>query len=162
MDRTARPQPDEITLRPVGRVVSPRGELTDDQWGEVPAVIRLDGAAYGEESLAGLADFSHLEVVFHFDRVPEEAIETGARHPRGNPDWPLVGIFAQRGKDRPNRLGVSRCTLVKVVGLDLHVLGLDAVDATPVLDIKPYLDEFGPRGPRRQPRWATELMARYY
>lgn len=51
---------------------------------------------------------------------------------------------------------------MKVDGLDLHVLSLDAVDATPVLDIKPYLHEFGPRGALRQPQWATELMARYY
>ncbi|MFI0904427.1 SAM-dependent methyltransferase [Streptomyces sioyaensis] len=162
MDRTARPQFEEITLQPIGQVVSLRGELTDDHWGEVPAVIRLDGAVYGEESLSGLADFSHLEVVFHFHRVPEDEIETGARHPRGNPDWPVVGIFAQRSKDRPNRLGVSRCTLVKVDGTDVHVLGLDAVDGTPVLDIKPYLHEFGPRGELRQPQWATELVARYY
>ncbi|BDH12484.1 SAM-dependent methyltransferase [Streptomyces hygroscopicus] len=162
MDPTSQRQPGAVTVRPIGQVVSPRGELTDDHWGEVPAVIRLDAAVYGEEALLGLADFSHLEVVFHFHRVPEEEIETGARHPRGNTDWPLVGIFAQRGKDRPNRLGVSRCTLVKVDGMDLHVRDLDAVDGTPVLDIKPYLREFGPRGELRQPQWSTELVRSYY
>ncbi|MET7802657.1 SAM-dependent methyltransferase [Streptomyces decoyicus] len=162
MDPTPQRQPGSVTLRPIGQVVSPRGELIDDHWGEVPSVIRLDGAVYGEEALLGLADFSHLEVVFHFHRVPEEEIETGARHPRGNTDWPLVGIFAQRSKDRPNRLGVSRCTLVKVDGMELHVLGLDAVDGTPVLDIKPYLHEFGPRGELRQPQWSAELMSAYY
>ncbi|ARF53201.1 SAM-dependent methyltransferase [Streptomyces gilvosporeus] len=162
MDRTSHDLPDTVTLQPIGQVVSRRSELTDDHWGDVPAVIRLDAARYGEEALFGLEDFSHLEVVFHFHRVPEEKIETGARHPRGNTDWPLVGIFAQRGKNRPNRLGVSRCTLVKVDGTDIHVLGLDAVDGTPVLDIKPYLREFGPRGELRQPQWAVELMGAYY
>ena len=98
----------------------------------------------------------------HFDRVPVEKVETGARHPRGNADWPLVGIFAQRGKNRPNRIGVSRCRLLRTDGLDLHVQGLDAVDGTPVLDIKPYMAEFGPQGPTHQPAWATEIMRDYY
>jgi tRNA (Thr-GGU) A37 N-methylase len=71
-------------------------------------------------------------------------------------------VFAQRGKNRPNRLGVSRCSLLSVAGLDLHVAGLDAIAGTPVLDIKPYMVQFGPRGKVRQPGWATELMERYY
>ncbi|MGW4165046.1 SAM-dependent methyltransferase [Streptomyces sp. NPDC004788] len=151
-----------IVSQPVGRVVGGRAEVRDDEWGEVTAVIRLDAESFGPEALAGLDAFSHLEVVYHFDRVPEEKIETGARHPRGNTDWPLVGIFAQRGKNRPNRLGVSRCRLLRVDGLDVHVQGLDAVDGTPVLDLKPYLAEFGPQGPTGQPAWATEIMRDYY
>lgn len=153
---------DEVTSRPVAWVVGGREEVRDDGWGSVGAVIRVDGAQFGEEALYGLADFSHLEIVYHFDRVPADRVETGARRPRGNPDWPLVGIFAQRGKNRPNRLGVSRCRLVRVQGLDLHVTGLDAVAGTPVLDIKPYLAEFGPRGEVRQPAWSAELMRAYY
>lgn len=80
----------------------------------------------------------------------------------GREDGPLVGIFAQRGKNRPNRLGVSRCELLKVDGLDLHVRGLDAVAGTPVLDLKPWLAEFGARGEVRQAAWSTELMEEYY
>ncbi|CAM5599341.1 SAM-dependent methyltransferase [Kitasatospora aureofaciens] len=152
----------EVTVRPVARVVGGREEVRDDGWGSVAAVIRVDGTRFTEEALYGLAEFSHLEVVYHFDRVPEGKVESGARHPRGNTDWPLVGIFAQRGKNRPNRIGVSRCALVRVDGLDLHVTGLDAVAGTPVLDIKPYLAEFGPRGEVRQPAWSTELMRTYY
>ncbi|MDC7340638.1 SAM-dependent methyltransferase [Streptomyces lydicus] len=153
---------DEVVLRPVGRVVGGRSEVRDDDWGPVSAVIRLDAAQFGPDALAGLNDFSHLEVVYHFDRVPVEKMETGARHPRGNTDWPLVGIFGQRGKNRPNRLGVSRCRLLRTDGLDVHVQGLDAVDGTPVLDIKPYMAEFGPLGATSQPDWATALMRRYY
>lgn len=152
----------EIVTHPVGQVVGGRADVRDDEWGEVTAVIRFDAERFGPEALAGLDAFSHLEVVYHFDRVPEEKIETGARHPRGNTDWPLVGIFAQRGKNRPNRLGVSRCRLLRVDGLDVHVQGLDAVDGTPVLDLKPYLAEFGPQGPTEQPAWATEIMRSYY
>jgi tRNA-Thr(GGU) m(6)t(6)A37 methyltransferase TsaA len=152
----------DVVLRPIGTVASERRDLTDDYWGDVPAVIRLDPAHYTAEALRGLDDFSHLEVVFHFHRVPVEKVETSARHPRGNTEWPKVGIFAQRGKNRPNRLGVSRCRLVRVEGLDVHVLGLDAVDGTPVVDIKPYMVEFGPQGEVAQPSWSTEVMREYY
>lgn len=141
-----------VESEPVGVVVGGRAEAVDDDWGRGCAVIRLDGLRFGPEALYGLEDF---------DRVPVEKIETGAGHPRGNPDWPLVGIFAQRAKNRPNRLGVSRCRVVKVDGLDVHVEGLDAVDGTPVLDLKPYMAEFGPRGELRQPQWATSLMCDY-
>ena len=71
-------------------------------------------------------------------------------------------IIAQRGKARPNRLGVSRCRLVRVEGTRLVVEGLDAIDGTPVLDVKPWIDAFGPQGAVRQPAWATELMRDYY
>jgi len=151
-----------VTVRPVGRVLSPRADVEDDHWGDVASVVRLDAEQFTPEALASLADFSHLEVVFHFHRVSEDRIESGARHPRGNQDWPLVGIFAQRGKNRPNRLGVSRCELLSVEGLDVHVRGLDAIDGTPVLDLKPYMAEFGPRGVVVQPEWSTTLMTAYY
>jgi len=82
--------------------------------------------------------------------------------PRGNPAWPAVGIFAQRAKDRPNRIGLATCELIDVDGTVLRVRGLDAIDGTPVIDIKPYMVEFAPRGPSRQPPWSHELMATYY
>ena len=151
----------EVLCRPVAVVVGGRAETLDDNWGNLTAIIRLDDA-FTPDSLAGLEDFSHVEVVFSFDRVPEDEIETGARHARGRDDWPLVGIFAQRGKNRPNRLGVSRAQILRVEGRDLHVRGLDAIDGTPVLDIKPVMREFEPRGAVRQPDWATELMRDYY
>ena len=151
-----------IVMEPVGHVIGGRGEAYNDHWAPETAVIRIRDDRFTTEATAGLSDFSHLEVVFFFDRVDPDTIEYGARHPRGNPDWPLVGIFAQRGRNRPNRIGVSRCTLVKVDGLDLHVAGLDAVDGTPVLDVKPYMSGFGPRGELREPAWVEDLMREYY
>ena len=73
-----------------------------------------------------------------------------------------MGIFAQRGKNRPNRLGTTTCRLLQVDGTKLNVAGLDAIDGTPVLDIKPVMKEFLPRGALAQPEWATELMASYW
>jgi tRNA (Thr-GGU) A37 N-methylase len=151
-----------IIVEPVGSVVGGRAEALDDDWGTEEAVIRLDGTRFQPDALAGLDAFSHLEVVFHFHRVNPSSVVSAARHPRGNPEWPMVGIFAQRGKNRPNLLGVSRCRLLAVDGLDIQVRGLDAIDGSPILDVKPYMAEYGPRDQTWQPAWATELMGAYY
>ena len=151
----------EWTVRRIGTVASARTAPLDDDWGRVTATIALD-PPYDERSVQGLDRFSHVEVVFLFDRVPPEGVHQHARRPRGNPAWPEVGIFAQRAKGRPNRLG---STIVQVVGREgrcLRVLGLDAVDGTPVLDIKPVMTEFLPREPVRQPDWSRELMRDYW
>lgn len=148
-------------IRPIGHVRSTRREAIDDNWDAEQATIMLaDG--YGEDSLAGLDGFSHVEVLFLFDQVPAERIETGARHPRGRSDWPMVGIFAQRGKNRPNRIGLTTCRLLRVSGRSLEVAGLDAIDGTPVIDIKPVMREFLPRDQVSQPAWSHELMAGYW
>ena len=152
----------EFTVRPVGSVTSTRAQRLDDDWGPVESTIRLDDDRFTAESLAGLEDFSHVEVIFLFDGLDEAEVTVGARHPRGNEDWPRVGIFAQRASSRPNRLGLTTCELLAVDGLEIRVRGLDAIDGTPVLDIKPYLREFGPRGPVTQPAWSSQLMAGYW
>ena len=151
-----------VVLTPVGHVRGGRGEALDDDWGASRARIELDPAVFTPDALAGLEDFSHLEVIFAFDRVPDEKIEFGARHPRGRKDWPLVGIFAQRGKNRPNRLGLCACQILRVDGLAIEVEGLDAIDGTPVLDLKPVMTGFLPRGEVHEPAWAREIMDRYW
>lgn len=148
-------------LQPIAYVHGARQELTDDRWGGEIAEIVLT-ASFPADALFGLGEFSHAEILFCFDRVPDSAIEFGARHPRGNTNWPKVGIFAQRAKDRPNRIG---STIVEIIGHEgrvLRVKGLDAVDGTPVLDIKPVMAEFLPRTPVRQPSWSRELMQSYW
>lgn len=151
-----------VNLVPIGHVRGGRSEPIDDDWDAVAARIELDPKQFKPEATASLGAFSHIEVLFHFDRVPDEEINTGARHPRGRKDWPLVGIFAQRGKGRPNRIGVTVCKLERADGLTLHVRGLDAIDGTPVLDIKPVMKGFLPRGEIREPPWAEELMKGYW
>ena len=86
-----------ITLEPIGFVRSSRSGLSDDDWGGVTARIELV-ESLPAESLDGIEAFSHAEVVYYFDRVPDSEVERGARRPRGNTAWPKVGIFAQRGK----------------------------------------------------------------
>lgn len=150
-----------MEVEPIGRVRSTRTEPIDDDWDAVASAVVLD-ARVPEAALAGLEGFSHVEVVYLFDRVDPAGVELGARHPRGNEDWPRVGIFAQRAKGRPNRIGVTVCRLLGVVGRTLEVQGLDAIDGTPVLDLKPYMAEFGPRGQVVQPEWSRELMRSYW
>lgn len=150
-------------MRPVAWVRGGRAVPRDDGWDAEQAWIVLDDAM-DAETLLGLDAFSHVEVVFVFDRVDPDTVETVARRPRGNPDWPRVGVFAQRGKSRPNRIGVTRCRLeeVDLAGRRIRIRGLDAVNGTPVLDIKPHMPAFDARGEVRQPGWAAELMADYW
>jgi len=152
----------DIHLRPIGFVRGGRGDPVDDDWGMSRARLELDPGLFKPDALAGLSDFSHAEVIYLFDKVSDDKIVAGARHPRGRPDWPLVGIFAQRGKNRPNRLGVTICRIIEVEGLGVEVEGLDAIDGTPILDIKPMLKGFLPRGEVREPAWATEIMKDYW
>ena len=153
---------DELRVRPLGVVRSGRSAPVDDDWDAVASRIVLDPAELEATATRGLEGFSHVEVVFVFDQVAPGSVCRASRHPRGRQDWPEVGILAQRAKDRPNRIGVTICRLEAVDGLTLTVSGLDALDGTPVLDVKPVMEEFGPRGTRRQPAWASELMAGYW
>ena len=146
----------------IGEVRCDRTEAIDDDWGDVESVIELDRERFEPEVLAGLDAFSHVEVVFLFDRVDASKVNLGSRRPRGNAAWPRVGIFAQRAKARPNRIGITTCELLGIEGLRLRVRGLDAIDGTPVLDLKPYMTEFAPRRETRQPAWSRELMSGYW
>lgn len=151
-----------ILLGAIGHVRGGRVEPTRDGWGDNRCRIELDATRFGPEALAGLEAVSHVEVLFHFHLFADEPTELGARHPRERADWPRVGIFAQRGRMRPNRIGASVCRLLAVEGTTLQVLGLDAVDGTPVLDLKPVWSGTLPRGELREPDWARELMSGYW
>lgn len=153
---------ESMPIEPIAHVVGGRREPALDYWGAVRSIIRVDGDRVGDRATLGLETYSHLEVIFQFHLIDPSRPAVNVGHPRGNPDWPLVGVLAQRNMLRPNRVGLSRCKLLRVDGLDLHVEGLDAVDGTPVLDIKPWVAEFGPTGEVRQPDWSHELMANYF
>jgi tRNA (Thr-GGU) A37 N-methylase len=151
---------DPITVTPIGVVRGGRTELYEDDWGAVTATIVLDPAELEPDATLGLDGFSHVEVVFRFHLAV--TARRGAFHPRGNPDWPVTGVLAGRSPLRPNHLGVSRCELLAVDGLELTVRGLDAMDGSPVLDVKAYIDEMSPRGEVREPEWMRDLMRKYY
>jgi tRNA (adenine37-N6)-methyltransferase len=150
-----------INMEPIGIVHNRRVDADDDFWGGAEATITLTDAVE-PDAFDGIETFSHVEVIFYFHRVPPEQIVRGARHPRSNPAWPKVGIFAQRGKNRPNQIGSTIARVVRRDGPVLVVAELDAIDGTPVLDVKPVMREFLPRAAVTQPAWATELMRQYW
>src|SRR5579872_2883188 len=83
---------DTINLIPVGIVRSTRAKPSDDNWDAEQTRVELDPAQFTPEALAGLAEFSHVEVIFFMNQVDPGTVERIARHPRNNPNWPKVGI----------------------------------------------------------------------
>lgn len=150
-----------FTIKPIAFVKNSRNEISDDFWGGIISEITLTGD-FDESALKGIEEFSHLEIIFYFDRVEDDNIRKSSHHPRNNPAWPETGIFAQRGKNRPNKLGLTIVKLKKAEGKTLFVEGLDAINATPILDIKPVIKEFLPSDDIKQPEWASELMRNYW
>ena len=148
-------------IEAVGFVSGIRRREEDDFWGGEETCIALTGQ-FTADALAGITEFSHVEILFLLHEVEPSKIVTGTRHPRNNREWPAVGIFAQRGRNRPNRIGSTICRVVRVEGAKLFVAELDAIDGTPVLDIKPVMAEFLPRQDVRQPAWSHELMRHYW
>jgi tRNA-Thr(GGU) m(6)t(6)A37 methyltransferase TsaA len=151
----------KFTIEPIAWVKNRRKEILDDGWAGIISEITL-AEGIPVETLDGIEDFSHLELVFIFDQVEEKDIVLKSAHPRENPNWPKVGIFAQRKKNRPNRIGLTVVKLLKKEGCVLTVQYLDALDGTPVFDIKPVMKEFLPAGELKQPEWSTELMKSYW
>ncbi|TYS47670.1 SAM-dependent methyltransferase [Bacillus infantis] len=150
-----------INLMPIGFTYNERHQIEDDYWGEVVSRIVLDDSL-PEDALKGIESFSHVEVIYYFHRVDQNKIVPGARHPRNDSTLPKVGIFAQRGKNRPNRLGLTTVRVVEREGGELTVTGLDCINGTPILDIKPVMEEFLPKEPISQPDWSREIMKNYW
>lgn len=150
----------DICLQPVAFVKNSRTEATDDFWGSTVSTIEL-APDVPAEAFEGIDTFSHLEIIFYFHQA-DRSKAVYLYHPRGNKNWPEVGIFAQRKRDRPNALGLTVAELVKREGNTIWVKNLDAIDGTPILDIKPVLKEFLPAGEIKQPQWTHELMKDYW
>lgn len=151
----------QYSIKPIAFVNNTRKDILDDNWGSIVSTIEL-AENINEASLKGINEFSHLEIVFLFNKVSDDKIQYEARHPRNNKDYPEVGIFAQRGKNRPNKLGVTIVELIEQKQRILIVKGLDALDGTPIIDIKPVMKEFLPKDEVRQPEWSISLMKNYW
>jgi len=150
----------EIKLQPVAIIKNSRTVPDDDFWGDIISEIELADDVPAE-AFDSITDFSHLEIIYYFDKVDAKDIVYSGR-PRGNLAYPLTGIFAQRKKDRPNTLGLCTVELVERNGRTIKVKYLDAINGTPVLDIKPVMKEFCPTGTIKQPAWVADLMQNYW
>jgi tRNA-Thr(GGU) m(6)t(6)A37 methyltransferase TsaA len=150
----------EIKLNAVATVKNTRKTPIDDFWEAVETEIVL-ADHIPTEAFDNISEFSHLEIIYYFDQVKQEEIVYSGR-PRGNPNYPEIGIFGQRKKDRPNSIGLCTVELLAHNDRTIKVKYLDAIDGTPVLDIKPVFREFEPQKPIEQPSWVTDLMQHYW
>jgi tRNA-Thr(GGU) m(6)t(6)A37 methyltransferase TsaA len=132
----------------------------DENWGNVVSEIHLVDSLAG--GLQGIEQFSHVVVIFFMHRFTFDLATDLIRRPRGRSDMPQVGAFAQRAKHRPNPIGITTVQLIQVKGNVLKVKGLDAIDGTPVLDLKPYLPEWDCRPDAKIPQWVKKLMEGYF
>jgi len=140
-------------------VKSPVKEGVDKDWGKVVSEIHIDSEF--KNGLNGIDSFSNIIVVFEMHKSSWNPENDLVRRPQGREDMPLVGIFAQRAKHRPNPIGITSVQLLEVDGNILKVRGLDAIDETPVLDIKPYFPQFDRVASPRIPEWIDRLMSNY-
>jgi tRNA-Thr(GGU) m(6)t(6)A37 methyltransferase TsaA len=150
-----------LPARAIGVVRCAVTEGRDEDWGDVVSELHLEPEL--ARGLDGIEEFSHVLVIYWMHGAPTfDAANDLVRRPRGRADMPERGIFAQRAKHRPNPVGV---TAVAVVGRDgpiLRVRGLDAIDGTPLLDLKPYFPGFDRVEAPRIPEWAARIMHDYF
>jgi tRNA-Thr(GGU) m(6)t(6)A37 methyltransferase TsaA len=153
-------QLEDITLRPIGvvrnRVKEPMGGGFEDV--ESRIVLRPELA----EALLGLDGYSHVVVLFWPRLVPDEVRGSKLRlHPRDDPANPLQGVLATRAQIRHNPILLTVVPLLKVEANVLRVRGLDAMDGTPVLDVKPHIPFYDCVPEATVPPWVTEMRGHH-
>jgi tRNA-Thr(GGU) m(6)t(6)A37 methyltransferase TsaA len=145
----------------IGTVRAPVTEMSQGNWAGVDSDIHVD-PRYAQ-GLAGLEEYSHILVVFLLDQVRGFDPATQLlRKPRGKEHMRAVGVFAQRTKYRPNPIGMTAVKLRGIAGNVVKVTGLDALDGTPVLDLKPYIPEFDRVAEPKTPAWVADFMEGYF
>ena len=150
----------EINIKPIGVVSSPVTERMDENWGNVISRIMLKPEYFG--ALKGLKEFSHAMIITFLHQAMYEKEKHLQRCPRGLESMPKVGIFSQRAKNRPNPIGVTAVEIMNVSDGYLEVKGLDVINDTPVIDIKPYYPQYDRIDSPRVPEWVLRLMKNYF
>ena len=147
-------------IEPVGVVRSPVTEALDERWGDVVAEIHL--LPQLAPGLKGIEQWSHVMVVYSMHEASFDLASDLVHRPRGRADMPELGVFAQRERVRPNGIGVSAAEIVGVADNVLTVRRLDAIDGTPVLDIKPWAEVYDNVAGALTPIWFLRLMQGYF
>jgi tRNA (adenine37-N6)-methyltransferase len=129
---------EKVIFTPIGVVINAFDEPTDPKtMRNSISTLALDPKYAG--ALKGLEKFSHLQVIYYFDRFPWYVENV---HPMGDPSIPMRGVLATRSPCRPNPIALTLVKMISVKGSDVEVTGLDALNGTPILDLKPYEDHF--------------------
>ncbi len=146
-----------VSVRPIGVVRNGVRQPRMDGWANVRSDIILRDEL--TDALDGIEGYSHVIVVFAFDRVPESEQRLKVR-PRGDPSLPEEGVLATRSQLRPSPIGVSVVRLLRRRRNIIRVEALDAIDGTPILDIKPYFPNYDAVPDAGVPEWARRLADR--
>lgn len=144
---------DSLSVAPIGYVENKHDDVTQTSWDKVKSSILIDENF--TEALSGLGGFSHIFVIGWLHLLPDRLRNRTLAFPRGDLTLPELGSFALRGA-RPNPISVTVCKLLKIDGNNILVQGLDLVNTTPVLDIKPYIPEYDSNSSASLPDWAYE------
>lgn len=140
-----------VEVRPIGVVRNGQHDRADG-WEQIRSdLIFRDDLI---EALDAIECYSHIIVTFYLHGVPEEERTSGRIHPRGDPQYPLQGVLATRSQRRPGGIGMTVVPLLRRRKNILRVEGLDAIEGTPILDIKPYIPHYDSVSDARIPDWA--------
>lgn len=150
----------KIEFNSIGIVSNLVENKKDTSWGNDVSQIVIDERY--EDGLIGLSEFSHLIVVYYLDKAKFDMKKHLIRRPQNREDMPMVGILSQRAKDRPNPIGITSVKIVAVNKNIITVKGLDAIDNTPILDIKPYYPMYDCKENAIVPEWVERLMENYF
>jgi len=162
-----------IHVRPVGVIKSQfrhfnwvSGEDSEEWWKKTDCMKQQQQAVSEivvDESMEGILDgieeFSHLIVLFWGHQMPDDKRFITRVHPLGNPEFPLVGVFATHSPVRPNSILMTVVKLLERNGNVLKVSGLDAMDGSPLLDIKPYITYYEELKDLQMPDWMRQIQS---
>ncbi|HYM15793.1 MAG TPA: tRNA (N6-threonylcarbamoyladenosine(37)-N6)-methyltransferase TrmO [Dehalococcoidia bacterium] len=146
-----------LSIRPIGVVRNNVREPRMDGWASVRSDILLREDL--TDALDGIEGYSHVIVIFGFHKVPEAEQKLRVR-PRGDERIPEQGVLATRSQVRPSPLGMSVVRVLRRRRNVIRVEGLDAIDGTPVLDVKPYFPNHDAIPNASVPEWARSLGER--
>jgi tRNA (adenine37-N6)-methyltransferase len=149
-----------LQITPIGVVRNSVSEAVDDHWGKVISEIHIDDEL--ARGLKGLEDWSHVVVIYYMHSAQFDPAKHLVRRPQEREDMPELGIFAQRARHRPNKIGITAVKVMGIEGSIIRVKGLDAIDGTPVLDIKPYAPVYDGASSPAVPAWFVRLMQGYF
>lgn len=152
MDEPNEAEHNEVHIEPIGYVVSDERDVSRQDWSRIRSEIQLRGGLGA--AVLGLEDYSHVIIIGWLDRIPDELRQRLRAYPSGDRRLPLQGALALRGGARPNPVAVTVCRLLGIEGDTLLLEGLDLVDGTPILDVKPYIAYYDSVPAAKLPKWA--------
>ena len=144
----------EINLTPIGIVRNNITEPKRENWETVVSEITIDDDL--KEALSRIAEFSHIIIIYWMHKLSPSQRSVIKVHPKGNQNLPLVGVFATHSPARPNPIGITTVKVLELKDNVLKVTGLDAMNGTPVLDIKPYIPDHYSASEIKTPGWITK------